>query len=340
MSEKFLHSPETIKNRPFQEQLVEVWKKVCPGAMEADVKQQKNNFTDVKNREGVISRKELFFKILQRRGVKTENLEIDEKGYIHLTVKNHFSEKALSHDYGYKGSAARTLLLRNTQLDKYDEPRDIDIIRLAQQEPYDGADYEMAKKFMPEDFAHGHGVEPINDIETYFKTRDFTVNEVLATDTEIIATKQCILDTARHVIRLTEYEKTEISNKMLSKALRIFSDFIQQYGEAEIKNIEEWRFEENFITPFWLALQLDKAFGKGSEYAKQFVAQLRKKKQIPEEIKTPEEAAKYLLNLMYDDSFYYRHAPAEQFEDENKLIDEYENLPIRVGIKRSLKKNK
>jgi hypothetical protein len=205
-------------------------------------------------------------------------------------------------------------------------PRDVDIVRFSEMQPFRDADQLLARKYMPDDYAFGDGVERIFDRDQYFAERDFTINEVLATDTTIVATKECILDTIRHIIRLTDYEQSRFSglagDKMLAKALRFYAEGIHRYGDSEVEGIGDWQLEKYFINPFWLAVQLDRAYEHNPRVAQNFVDTLRTNNQLPSDITTIEEAARYILYLMGEDSFYYRFAPVAQFEREDDWVDE------------------
>src|SRR3989339_1359299 len=182
-----------------------------------------------------------------------------------LPVRNHFSEERLPHGYGYKGGAARALLLRTLGIDSTYQPRDIDIVRLTWENPDDTQDAEVAQHWMSEATENASKIEVISDRDDYFTKRYLRMNEILATDDYIQCTKSALLDIMRHVIRPTKYELSRwhenLGPKMLAKILRFYAEAIHSYDEAYMGNLEDWRFEEAFITPFWLALQLDKECG-------------------------------------------------------------------------------
>ncbi len=270
-----------------------------------------------------------------------------------MPVLTHFSDKRLPEGYGYKGGAARALLLRSLGIDPTYQPRDIDIVRLSENEPHEGADNEVSKEFMPEDYAHGYGTEPIKDFDDYFAKRDLTINEVIATDEKIFATEACIFDNIRHILRITDFEKHnydssgQIGPKMLSKILRFYAESIVRYADAKIENVEEWQFNKTFISDFWLALQLDRAFEIGHRVAEEFVEQLIRHDYLPETIINADQALEYLLDEMGDDYFYFRHAPDWQYENELEWIkyfdemgydEDYSHLPKQSGMSKSSKK--
>jgi len=311
-------------NESFQEQLRNLMRQYFPEAKDISEKERRNEMWIVEKRETVVDDKELQ-KLLNDYGIVNIGIEQMENGeYYKVKVKNRFSDKRLPEGYAYKGGAARVLLKRTLGIDPTDMPRDLDIIRI-EEEPTVGADEEIASKFMPEDFERGHGIEVVLDIDEYFDSRDLTINEVFATDDYIYATPQCIKDTIRRIFRVSdnEYEKFGgVGSKMFSKIVRLYADDLKRGFEAKIPKEELYAYENYFASVFWLALNFDKAYSLGEETARQYVKELIKRKQIPEDVNTPEKAADYLINLLDPSSFYFRHAPFRQFELEEDWIAE------------------
>jgi hypothetical protein len=235
-----------------------------------------------------------------------------------LPVRNPFSGERLPHGYGYKGGAARALLLRTLGIDPAYNPRDIDVVRMTWENDSNADDVAIARRFMPEDFNKGAGVEEITDRDEYLTTRDLRMNEILATFDRIECTRGALLDVMRHIIRPTEFERDElggIESKMLAKILRFYMEAMYRYDEAGIEDVPNWQFDEAFISPFWLAVQLDRACDIGMEFAQQYVHLLVDMGQLPKDIESVEDAAAYLLTLVH--RFSYRHAPIKQFEMED-----------------------
>ena len=148
-------------------------------------------------------------------GISAENLEIREiaDDVFEITVKDHFSERRLPQGYGYKGGTARALLLRTIGMDPSYIPRDIDVMSFNSTNP--DVDRQVAEEFMSDDLEmskSGNVIEPYDD--DYFETRDVTINKLYATDEKIIVTKQCLLDTVRHIIRPTQYELDQFSGSL------------------------------------------------------------------------------------------------------------------------------
>lgn len=342
--ERYSPEVETEKRLGFSEQILAEWKRLYSETFQETVEQREREKERIEKREDSVDHKEIL-RVLEEFGIDIRKIDIStlENGRFSVKVSNHFGDRRLPDGYAYEGSAARALLMRNIDIDTSAIPRDIDVVRLPGSEPAPGMDAKVAMDFAPEDFEHGHGVEILTDYDSYFATRDLTINEVMATDQEVIATKQCILDTVRRIIRLTDYERWDVEGalsgpKMLAKILRLYSESIHRYGEAEIADMGGGKFEEYFISPFWLALQLDKACEVSTGAAKSFVQRLREHGQIPQDITGIEDAAEYLGGLLRDRPFYFRHAPKGQFEIENRWAEEYEDH--EDGVKNSKRKGK
>ncbi|MFB6181852.1 MAG: hypothetical protein ABEJ24_03065 [Candidatus Magasanikbacteria bacterium] len=364
MKERAKSLPEEYKedgfeNTNFKKDLFNTWKEKFPEQItDFDTEDLKGDKKDLEEREEVVRAKNLLEE-LEIYGYDTSKVEVLEDGKVRIEISNHFDEynsisnfnDDIDDQYAYEGGAARSLLLRNLDIDPDSRPRDVDIIRLPdKEEPYEGADEDLAKEFMPDDFKHGYGVEQVENLQDYFQTRDLTVNELYATDEEIIATKECVRDAARHIVRLTDFERENIlknnskkqTNKMLSKMIRFYAKFLRKYGEnSDISLYKEGQQEnkkpENYsIRYFWIALQLDRAFEEGATQAKEFVRQLKKRDQLPDSISDdPYEVAEFLTERLGEENFHFRNAPSEQFELEEEW-KEYEKIPKQAGMGRGV----
>ena len=232
---------------------------------------------------------------------------------------------SLPKNYALKGGAARVSIERALDKTCSQEPRDIDICYIGDPHKEDlSLSESLAERYMPDDYAHGYGVEPLED--NYFESRDFTINEVLVNNDGAILTKQALLDIMRSIIRFTEYEKTNfyyqdfydeeeevdvrfVNDKLASKALRLIAE-----RDSRIF-VDDDFFRKKYISEFHMALHLDRAMGRGFKVAKNFVENLKKYHQIPEHINSPLECAAYLEE--YTD-FIYRHL--ESFRDKESLL--------------------
>lgn len=315
----------------FHDQMTQILQQHFPiSELEPTVQQQEQRNDQLQRREDYIEDKD-FTSIIAEYGVDPSLLKESEPAIYTIKVKKHFSTRRLPKGYGYKGGAARALLLMNLGLREHVEPRDIDVMRFDSLEPYPGSDTEVALAFMKDDFelSEGrHGVEQLT--QNYFTTRDMTINEVLATDEQIQVTKQGLLDTVRNIIRPTQYELKGggLSTKMRAKILRFYAEAIAKDGYAVIKGVTDWGFEEYFFGPFFLSVQLDRACERGILVAQQYVQELVRREIIPAEYSTVEAATEYFVEQLRNSRFYFRHAPVNQLNKEYEWIGEqYEHLP-------------
>ena len=335
---------EVREGSGYKEQLTQAFEQLFPEAVrERRVEGQKQAEETLKKHEEVVVSRDITEAAREYRadlsGINKEETcfvedEETQERYeydqvMSLPVRNHFSDKRLPAGYGYKGGAARVLLLRALGTDPTYRPRDIDVVRLSWDEDSSDRDDEVSKEFMPEDYEHGDGVEIIDERDQYLATRDFKLNEILATDDRVWFTEGALLDTLRHIIRPTEFEKFnwsdsgELGPKMLAKLLRFYAEAIHRYDEAGIEDVEDWQFEEGFISPFWLALQLDRACDVNQHVAQTYVDELVTRGQLPSDIESIDQASEYLISLIHN--FYYRHAPEEQFDIEYEWTEEFED---------------
>ncbi len=316
----------------FHSQLESVWKewknRFPETRLNVTIEEQERLQEVLQNREAAVEQQEkeqTIFELLKDYGIETGEIREDAEGFFHLPVSSHFSDRRLPDKYGYKGGAARSLLLRALGIEKDSNPRDIDIIRIGQL--YDKSflqmDKQVAFEFMPEDASGGYGVEVVEDFKNYFQTRDFTISEVLATDSEIIVTQQCLLDTVRHILRMTDFEKRRFRNrpKMFSKILRLYAEGLVRNEPVSMQD-ETFEYDRTFIPPFWMALQLDRACERGTDVAEQFITILKQKGQLPIECVGVFETAEYLSSKLTEPPFYYRHASSFQFDMEERWIEE------------------
>lgn len=225
--------------------------------------------------------------------------------------------------YGFKGGAAR-VVLRDVLGLKNNEPRDFDLIRVNVPEPEEGLDLKLAAQYMEKDFELGDGVEYIDNVDDYFETRDFTINEVYVVNNKIFATEECIRDTLRNIVRVTEYELNKyyhyeegIGPKMKAKALRFHVEQLYTTGISDLYYEDKYEIEESFINPFWLAVQLDRAFERSTQLADKFTKILVNYKIVPSEITSSYDLLEYLKNEL-DDDFYFRSVPGEIYDLEDK----------------------
>lgn len=344
-----LASQDREPKNTFAEQFQDFWREHYPEAFERNHREYPQLYTESQKREQAIADKDISavleafdypnvdiehkYTIIEYIEYQDENGEeiktpvpYDQVYEISLPARSKSDNTlTLPEGYAYSGGAARSELLRALNIDSSYQPRDRDVLRLVSEEPKPGLDHEISKEFMPDDYEHGYGVQYLDNEQDYFITRDLSQNEVLADQKTVKATRTAILDTARHIIRPTRYERNEFdgssSDKMLSKILRFYSLSIQRYDHAALADIEGWEFEEGFISPFWCALGLDRAYEVSPQAAEIFTRKLRDHGQIPGDIETVRDAAFFLGGLVHD--FEYRHAPTEQFKTEDRWANEF-----------------
>ena len=87
--------------------------------------------------------------------------------------------------------------------------RDIDLVNITDRQGVVPIDIEkrteLSKKYMPEDFAYGHGIQD-DTFDHYFKTRDFTINQSLILNNQLYVSELAQNDFIENVIRPTYYE--------------------------------------------------------------------------------------------------------------------------------------
>ena len=283
-------------------------------------------------------------RLLSRYGVTTEVRKVRDHNICEVPLSASAREMipALPAGYVVVGGGARAALARSLGLDDTAAFRDLDIV--AMHETPDPDELErLSKEYMPDDFVHGHGVK--EEDGDYFETRDFTINEIYIEGDQIYCTTDCLLDTVRGIVRITEHEVQEsyrpeapyyINPKLLAKALRFAAA-----REATIANPEDYTYIN--IDDFHMALHFDRAAEQGPEVLEGYVALLREHGQIPEELASPEALYEYLKAAVYDfvfrcvDTDTLRNEPellAEELEGLADLADDHEHLPKHEGMKR------
>lgn len=202
---------------------------------------------------------------------------------LHLLQIEHTQKiPTLPQGYAYMGGVARNIFLQEMG-QRYIQPqRDVDIVAIQEWHPDKGLTHELSMQYMPNDYAHGYGVKE-ESLASYFRSRDFTINEVLVHGSTIYATKEAARDLLDCCIRPTqhetdkwfsyEFEKEGVHPKLVMKALRLLSEF-RQYGDAQLQNIEDWQFKIEGIPIFYIALALDKCMEIGDSASEAFYIEL------------------------------------------------------------------
>jgi hypothetical protein len=295
----------------------------------AERKEQDTTISSIEDKVDSLTKYEqVIQKWLARYGVEAD-IRKNESGQLEISATEvPPTIPALPNGYGYKGGVARTILEYSLGL-PYTEPRDLDIVFLGTHED-ESVSKKLAEQYMPEDFANGYGVEPLE--ADYFSTRDFTLNEVLYDGSKIVCTRQCLTDLLRNIVRFTDYEKNEsyhgddffIKPKLLAKAVRMVA-LARNAGKAQASITDEInQLRELYIDDFHLALHLDRAMEQGNGVAKEYVRIMNQKGFIPDYIQTVSDCFEYLVGRT---EFIFRSAPQHTLDEESHFIadmaDEY-----------------
>lgn len=183
---------------------------------------------------------------------------------------------SLPKGYAFSGGAARAVFQRQILKEKDVYIRDIDIVSVQELEPDLRLAEWISEKYMPDDYAHGHGVHQ-ESLKTYFSNRDLTINQVLVSNDKIYITQKAIMALRDKIVDLTDYEKAgdswgSISEKLATKAVLMEQTFRAKYGKGSLADKETtcvW-----IENPFYVALQLDKALQFGNRLARNYIKAL------------------------------------------------------------------
>ncbi|MBR3230583.1 hypothetical protein IKF73_00935 [Candidatus Saccharibacteria bacterium] len=229
----------------------------------------------------------------------------------------------LPHGVAVMGGVARSIA-REIITGEREPIRDIDLVNIVDEEGNSEVDYDtlgaLSRKFMPDDYAFGHGIE--NDtLDHYFKTRDFTINQSLIKDGKLIISDFAYNDFQENIIRPTyfehPYDGDDMSSRLFLKALMMRSVLSQI--SASIPLIEDMERPE-YIGSFDTALFLNKAMSRGAETARAFTEDLADWDIIPEDYAgRPIALAKALLEDVY--TFEFRPSTDERFRDIQECKD-------------------
>ena len=202
--------------------------------------------------------------------------------------------------------------------------RDVDLVNIIDEDGNSETDDNtldaLSRKFMPDDYAFGHGIG--NDtFDRYFKTRDFTVNQSLIKDGKLIISDFAYNDFQENIIRPTyfehPYDGDNIDSRLFLKALMMRS-VLSQISDS-IPLIEDMERPEH-ISSFNTALFLNKAMSRGAETARIFTEDLADWDIISEDYAgRPVALAKALLEDVY--AFEFRSSADERFKDVSACED-------------------
>ena len=229
----------------------------------------------------------------------------------------------LPRDIAVMGGVARSIA-REIITGEREPIRDIDLVNIIDEEGNSEVDYDtldaLSRKFMPDDYAFGHGVMD-DTLDHYFRTRDFTVNQSLIKDGKLIISNFAYNDFQENIIRPTyfecPYDDDNISSRLFLKAL-MMRGVLSQISDS-IPLIEDMECPE-YIGSFDTALFLNKAMSRGAETARIFTEDLADWDIISEDYAgRPVALAKVLLEDVY--AFEFRPSADERFKDIQECED-------------------
>ena len=166
------------------------------------------------------------------------------------------------------GGAARAIL-QQAVFGEHADVRDVDLVAVNELLIGNVDTDQLSREFMEDDYYYGHGVS-YTDLDQYFTTRDFTMNEVLVVDGVLLATERAVQDLQGKIIRPTDHEakgwESGIGPKLAMKALLMQAIFEQKYGSAQLEGFEPYQ-----ASGFYVALALNKAFQYGLPVTRRFL---------------------------------------------------------------------
>ena len=229
----------------------------------------------------------------------------------------------LPHGIAIMGGVARSIA-REMITGEREPVRDIDLVNITDEEGDGEVDDEtldtLSREYMPDDYAFGHGIGR-DTLKHYFKTRDFTINQVLIMDGKLIVSEFAYNDFQENIIRPTYYEHPyegdEISSRLFLKALMMRSVLLQISDSIPL--IEDMECPE-YVGVFNIALFLNKAMSRDARTARLFTEELVDWGIIPEKyVSRPVALAKALLRSVY--SFEFRPSTDARFRDIQECRD-------------------
>lgn len=176
-----------------------------------------------------------FARWLREKGVRLPIFEYRRDLYRLIISSPLFPDKPLPPGYWYKGGCARALFFKRLGI-PCPKPRDIDLVQ--QQDiavKHSDAHPELQEADAIEKFggyyedADGYIESTDPAFEDYFFSRDFTINEVLANDHEILFTKAALQDALERQLRVTSAQRNQNdryqnSVKTLARLIRFSID--------------------------------------------------------------------------------------------------------------------
>lgn len=216
--------------------------------------------------------------------------------------------KELPRNVGVMGGMARSIARRI--IAKEDEPvRDIDLVYIQdnESEPNEQILDELSQKYMPDDYAYGHGIQE-ERLDDYFDSRDLTVNECLVLNGALVVSNFAHNDLKENIIRPTYYEMQDrtlnSSGRNAMRALAMQATLME--STESYPTLEDFNINPFYTPSFEMAVQLNKTMSRGAEVACNFTNLLADYNMIPVELAgQPKAVARYLLEYRLQ-NFYFR----------------------------------
>ena len=186
--------------------------------------------------------------------------------------------KDLPAGVGVMGGMARSIAREIVTGDNgIESVRDIDLVNILRD---DGTSYiddavrdQLSEEYMADGYANGHGMGD-DTLTGYFATRDFTMNQALIINGQLIVSEAAVSDLRENIIRPSYYEMSRssdrLSGRLTAKAL-LMKSASASYTDS-VPTLEE--IEVGRIHPFDLALTMNKALSRGVEVAHAFTREL------------------------------------------------------------------
>ena len=167
-----------------------------------------------------------------------------------------------------EGGAARSITRRLITSEK-EQIRDVDLVCV--DDKVDEATLEkLALEYMADDYSHGHGIQTV-DVADYFRSRDFTINEVLVTASEVICTPAAFRAYKLGLIKASANE--DVRSRQQVKAIYLWATLTDATHRKHTIS-EELMLDIDELRLFDVALFLNKAMQRGKAVANSFVNKL------------------------------------------------------------------
>lgn len=211
--------------------------------------------------------------------------------------------------------------------------RDIDLVALDGLYDLEVVDlHGLSREYMPDDYTYGHGIDVVT-LDSYFATRDLTINEVIVAGDKLLISHQGRDDLRNKIVRPTEYESEGweygIGPKLAVKAQLMAALFEQMYGKGKCRGFDERAALDSAIG-FYLALGLSKALQYGRQVTQGFLRRMG----IAEDTDIVELAR----SLSEEYQFRFRGSDMADVVNGNgrfhgRVDEEWSDLPDIYGVK-------